>query len=116
MKRLLEIDNLDDRREVYRLLQHVRPAWRWAWLQWVCKMPKKLTGELYFDPIDYRMTREAEAGCAKADRYVTNQCYRLAFMEASQSGLDWEVIERGLILLARGRMTPRELRHLGGKA
>ena len=106
---LIERDNLDDRREVYRLLQHVRPSWRWAWLAWVGRMPAKLTGAVVFDALDRRMTREAERGCPKADMYVTNSCYRLAFQWVASHGLDWGPIERGLTLLARGKITPHEL-------
>jgi hypothetical protein len=109
MKSLLQIDNLDDRREVYRLLQFLPPKWRWAWLAWVCGLPAKLAAELTFDALDVRMTREAEWGCQKANKYVTNHAYRLAFMTASQHALDWEVIERALLLLARRKITPREL-------
>lgn len=113
MKLIADVDNVDDRREVYRLLSHIKPSWRWAWLAWVCSLPEKLPGRLYFNKLDYRMMREAHRGCPKAEKYVTGNAYGLAFMIASNYGLDWAVIERGLVLLARGKITPRELPQVG---
>lgn len=112
MKLVSELETRDDRREIYRLLSHVRPSWRWAWLAWVASLAP-LPGRLYFSPLDYRMMKEAHAGCRKAEKYVTGNAYGLGFMVASNYGLDWAIIERGLVLLARGKIRPADLRHIG---
>lgn len=117
MKTLLQIDNLDDRREVYRLLEHIRPPWRWQWLKWVAQLAEQAAAaagtrvktELTFDATDDELAAQAVRGCPEADRRVTNHAYRLAFMIVTQYGIDWSIPERGLALLARGRITPVEL-------
>lgn len=104
MALVTDVDNLDDRREIRRLLDYVEPERRWAFLRWVASLTRsdKFPGsEVTFTARDIEATQLARVGDSKADDYISNQVYYLTFMMATQHSLDCELIARRLTDMAR---------------
>lgn len=84
------IDNLDDRKEIHRLLTKLPPVERVNFLRWACQqVPKNSKGHL---PVPHvwkmRVTLEEAYRCDRADLAITNECYADLLVLISQWGLD----------------------------
>lgn len=86
---LLQIDTLDDRREIWHLLHRLRPDRRLAFMDWACAQVHAPGGTR---PIVSRFRMAAVIAeswrCSQADERLTNLLYGDLLLLGSQWGID----------------------------
>lgn len=102
---ILEYDNLDDRLEIHRMMDVIKPVWRWRFLDWLCSHTLTTGGQgvaMTFTPEDYRQLVNAHGGIASANVFVTNTCYWQALLLIEQFKLVPKFALDVLRLLTKG--------------
>ena len=103
---LAVIDNLDDRREIVRLIGELSPLNRYRWLGWVVSYLKM---DIQITDNDRRQLEEATRGIESGNKFVTNFVYWNAMQAAVQSGINLTELVVSLEALARKKLTIEDL-------
>ncbi len=105
MTPLLQLDSLDDRREVWRMLDELRPADRWRFVRWACGAcpPARMAPVLTLTEADRDRTKRATMFDDEAGKGITNQCYGFLWMLVAQYGLSPDVLTATLADTVKGR-------------
>ena len=81
-------DNLDDRREVWRLLHRLPPVLRVQWLAWCCKQVESRYGPVAPKLHIYKPLVASAGKDDRPDEILTNEVFIDWWRLASQYGLD----------------------------
>jgi hypothetical protein len=90
-------DNLDDRREIYCLLDKMPPALRLSWLDWACR--RAVLGSSCVHPVVSQRTRALARQArwdSAADRRLTHEIFRDLWMLDVSFRVDFEQLLRRL--------------------
>jgi hypothetical protein len=108
----LELDNLDDRRELHVLLSKLPPADRWRFVRWCCSraVPAgRRRPVLHLDGRDREAIDQARRGDRAADDRITRQCWGFLWDLAGVWQLDIQAAAVTLTGLVSGRIRWAEL-------
>jgi hypothetical protein len=97
---LLQLDDLDSRREVHRLLSLLSPRGRVRFLKWACSQAK---GKNVPVPRIARSDVDYAYRCGRADDRLTNTIFADLVALAAQWELDLPAVAVALEAWARGR-------------
>ena len=109
---LTRFDNLDDRRELYRLFAALPPAARYRFVAWVCTLAKPMgvkTPSLVMDERSRDAIKRARIGDAKANDYVTAETWGFLLLLTSTWSVPLDSVAKSLESVARGRSSVQEL-------
>lgn len=85
-------DNLDDRLQIHRMIGHLKPVWRWRFLDWLSSHTLTVAGgsgvAMHFNAEDYRRLVDAHHGVESANVYITNTTYWQALLMMEQYQID----------------------------
>lgn len=101
---VLQLDNLDDRREVHELLRHLPPRRRVAWLAWACRQSKM---NKFREPIvvgrETHKLAEMAIRDSSADNALTVDVYMSMWTLAMQFQLDLDRALAKLVEMVRAK-------------
>lgn len=96
-------DNLDDRREIYRLLSRLAPAVRVKWLEWCCKQVTVPNSRIHPEPSYRRMRGRIDEAYRhdRGDEVLVAEVYFDVWQLAHQYHLDLDKATAKLVETVR---------------
>lgn len=112
MKLIVQFDNLDDRRELYRQFAALPPECRYRFVDWACTLAK-LKGThrpaLVMDDRSREAIAQARRGDAMADRRITSETWGFLLVLTATWGVPLDLVAKSLESVARGRTSMHKL-------